>query len=156
MQPATRRRTILILGGIGATSLRAQTAKPGTTIHQEVDYKASPARVYEALLDQKQFAALTGSSAVIDRNPGGAFKTFGGRIEGRTIEMVPNRRLVQAWREESWPAGLYSLVKFELVAQGSGTRIVFDHTGILEEDFGHLNEGWPIRYWEPMRKYLGG
>ena len=47
-----------------------------------------------------------------------------------------------------------SLVKFELVSRSPGTRLVFDQTGIAEEDWGHLNEGWPVRYWEPLRKYL--
>jgi activator of HSP90 ATPase len=61
---------------------------------------------------------------------------------------------VQAWRPASWPAGVYSIVKFELVAHDSGTRIVFDHTGFPEEDWESLNKGWPRMYWEPLRKYL--
>jgi hypothetical protein len=38
----------------------------------------------------------------------------------------------------------------------SGTRLIFDQTGIAEHDVGHLSEGWPIHYWEPLRKYLDG
>ena len=79
---------------------------------------------------------------------------FGGLIEGLNIELDPNQRIVQAWREASWPAGYYTLVKFELLPRGSGTHVVFDQTGIAEPDWGHLNEGWPIRYWEPLRKYF--
>src|ERR1700689_4205765 len=37
-----------------------------TSIHQEVDFKASPQRIYDALLDSKQFAAFTGRGAEID------------------------------------------------------------------------------------------
>ncbi len=86
--------------------------------------------------------------------PGGSFKLFGGRIEGRNIELTPNERIVQAWREASWPRGLYSLVKFELAARNAGTRIVFDQTGIAEHDWGHLSDGWSLRYWEPLHRYL--
>jgi activator of HSP90 ATPase len=149
---ATRRQAILILAG--AASMPGQTGKSHTTIHQEVDYKVAPSRVYEILLDAKQFSAVTNDSATIERRQGGAFKLFGGRIEGRNIEMAPNVRIVQAWREASWPRGVYTIAKFELVASGSGTRIVFDQTGIAENDWGHLSEGWPIRYWEPLHKYL--
>lgn len=81
-------------------------------------------------------------------------KLFGGLIEGRNIELVPHKRIVQAWREESWSPGYYSLAKFELVARSSGTHLVFDQTGIAEHDWGRLNEGWPLRCREPLRKYL--
>jgi len=150
----TRRHVILVCAG--ALSLQAQITKVRTTIHQEVDFKAPPARIYDALLDAKQFSALTESPAEIQRQPGGMFKLFDGHIEGRHIELVSNRRIVQAWREISWPAGMYTLAKFELTPRGSGTRLVFDQTGIAEDDVGHLSEGWPFRYWEPLRKYLDG
>ncbi len=150
----TRRQIGLILGGLGSVSAYAQTQKPGTTIHQEADFKAKPARIYEALLDAKQFAAFTKDTAEIQAQPGGAFKLFGGHIQGRNIELVPDQRIVQAWRPASWPPGVYSIVRFELVAPGSGTRIVFDHAGFTEDKWESLNEGWPSRYWEPLRKHL--
>ena len=151
---ATRRQVIQLLGGAAVVSLKAQTGKPGTRIHQEVDFQVAPPRIYKALLDAKQFSALTGRSAEIQAQPGGSLKLFGGLIEARNIELVPSRRIVQAWREASWTPGYYSLVKFELDARSPGTRLVLDQTGIAEDDWGHLNDGWPIRYWEPLRKYL--
>ena len=146
----------LMVGGLGVASAHGQTNKPGTTIHQEVDFKATPARLYEALLDAKQFSAFTKDTAEIRPQPGDTFKLFGGRIEGRNVELVPDQRIVQAWRPASWPAGVYSIVRFELVARGSGTRIVFDHAGFSEDKWETLNEGWPRMYWEPLRRYLDG
>ena len=67
--------------------------------------------------------------AEISREVGGAFTLFGGYITGRHIELVPNERIVQAWRAGGWDPGIYSIARFELVEQGSGTKIVFDHTG---------------------------
>jgi activator of HSP90 ATPase len=154
MQRTTRREMVMILGGATAVTARAQPDKPSTHIHQEVDFKASPARIYEALLDGKQFSAFTGRPAEIKPEAGGSVKLFGGLIEGRNIELAPNKRIVQAWREASWAPGYYSLVKFELNPHGAGTHLVFDQTGIADSDWGHLNEGWPLRYWEPLRKYL--
>lgn len=154
MRTTVTRRLALVLGGAAAASVQAQTNMPATRIHQEVDFPFSTARIYAALLDPKQFSAFTGHPAEIQAQPGGALKMFGGLIEGRNIELVPHQRIVQAWREASWTPGYYSLVKFELVTHGSATHLVFDQTGIAEEDYGHLNEGWPIRYWDPLRKYL--
>ena len=143
-----------MLSGVAVSPAHGQTAKPSTAIHQEVDFKAAPARIYEVLLDGKQFSAFSKDTAEIQPQPGGTFKLFGGRIEGRNIELAPNRMIVQAWRPASWPAGSYSIVRFELMASGSGTRIVLDHAGFTEDKWEHLNEGWPLHYWEPLHKYL--
>jgi activator of HSP90 ATPase len=127
-----------------------------TSIHQEVDFKTSPQRIYEALLDSKEFSVFSGGApAEIQREPGGAFSCFGGNIVGRNIELVPNRRIVQAWRVGVWPEGVYSIVKFELQGQGSGAKLILDHSGFPEESRDHLDGGWPKMYWEPLQKYLG-
>ena len=125
-----------------------------TFLHQEVDFKASPQRLYEILLDAKQFAACTGMPAEIDAKEGGAFSTFGGVIAGRNIELLPNQRIVQAWRPARWAPGVYSVVKFELKPHGTETSIVLDHTGFPEGDFDGLDSGWKLRYWDPMKKFL--
>jgi activator of HSP90 ATPase len=149
-QLVTRR---LILGCLAIVPARAQTQKPGSTIHFDIDYKTTPERIYKALLDAKEFKAFSGLPAEIDPKAGGWFKLFDGHIEGRIIELVPNKRIVQAWRS-GWPAGVFSIAKFELVTNGSGTRIVFDHTGFPEGEQEHLASGWTEHYWEPLHKYL--
>lgn len=124
-------------------------------IHQEVVIKASPERVYKALTDSQQFGELTGAGpAEISSEAGGSFSCFGGMIQGRNLELVPNQRIVQAWRVGNWDPGVYSVVKFELQPQGSDTRLVFDHTGFPEAEREHLESGWHARYWEPLQKYL--
>ena len=45
---------------------------------------------------------------------------------GRNVELLPNHRIVQAWRVVTWPEGVYSIAKFELKPHGSGTQLVFD------------------------------
>lgn len=130
------------------------------SIHQEIEFKTSPKRLYEALLDAKQFSALSGAPAEIDREAGGAFSCFGGVATGRIIELVPNQRIVQAWRIKVWPEGVYSVVTFTLQAHGSGTRLTMDHAGYPEAMHAHLNGempdgGWHRQYWEPLQKYLG-
>lgn len=94
-------------------------------------------------------------SAKIEARAGGAFSLFDGHIIGRNIELVPDRRIVQAWRVVDWPEGIYSIARFELDAQGSGTRLVFDHTSFPAGLHDHLASGWQERYWAPLKKYLG-
>jgi len=125
-----------------------------TLLHQEIALNAAPERIFTMLLDSKQFAAFTGMPAMIDPTVGGAFSTFGGMIEGRNVELIPNRRIVQAWRPTHWDPGVYSMVHFELKAASSGTALVLDHTGFPEGEFDHLDPGWYMRYWDPLKKYL--
>ena len=143
LTPTRRHALTAIAGTLAAVTLtRTQAQEPSmaqkpataanaarTSIHYEIDFKPSPQRLYEAILDQKQFAAFTGMTATIDPTPGGAFSQFGGMIVGRNVELVPNRRIVQAWRPTHWDQGIYSIAHFEFNTRGSETTLVFDHTG---------------------------
>ena len=143
-----------------------EISRTAEAIHQEVVFQTAPKRIYEALLDASQFQKVETQSAAaksmdvnahpaaIEREPGGAFSLFGGYITGRQLELIARQRIVQAWRVQSWPPGIYSIAKFELGAQGTGTKLVFDHTGFPAGLAEHLAEGWRINYWEPLGKFL--
>jgi len=147
--------------GARAVAGNEEISRTGESIHQEVVFKASRKRVYEALTDAEQFTKVVrlskapgGPAAVISKEAGGTFSAFGGYITGRHIELAPNERIVQAWRAGGWEAGKYSIARFELKEQGEQTKLVFDHTGFPNGDAEHLLEGWNSNYWEPLRKYL--
>jgi activator of HSP90 ATPase len=125
-----------------------------TSLHMESDFTASPQRIYEALLDSKEFASFSGMPAEIDPKAGGAFSMFGGMIVGRNVELVPNQRIVQAWRPAHWDPGVYSIVRFEMKAQGAGATLVLDHTGFPEGDYVSLESGWHSHYFDPLKKFL--
>jgi activator of HSP90 ATPase len=154
-------------GGVAASSrvwARAQQAmneipstvrdQTRTSLHQTIYFNASPARVYEILLDSKQFASLTGMPAKIDSKAGGAFSMFAGMIVGRNVELIPSERIVQAWRPTHWDAGVYSIVRFEFSPLASRTLIVLDHTGFPVGEYDHLYQGWGLRYWTPLKNFL--
>jgi activator of HSP90 ATPase len=158
----------LVLGSMKAWAGPEESiSHAAESIHQERVFKAGRKRVYEALTDAKQFGKIVQLSAAmkngmppgagpaeISREAGGTFSLFGGYVTGRQIELVPNERIVQAWRAGSWDPGHYSIAKFELVEQGSGTKIVFDHTGFPNGKAEHLAAGWKGNYWEPLEKFL--
>jgi activator of HSP90 ATPase len=121
-----------------------------SNIHQEVTFGASPTRIYQALVDAKRFGEVTGAPAAGEAAEGAAFSAFGGHITGRHVELVPGKRVVQAWRAKTWPEGLYSIVRFELEAHGAGTKLVFDHEGFPADMQEHLAKGWQANYWEKL------
>lgn len=126
------------------------------SIHQEINFKCNSQRIFDALTKSEQFSELSDARADIDPETGGKFSCFGGMISGLTIEVIPNKRLVQAWRVGNWDEGIYSIIKFEFEENNSSeTKLIFDHTGYPEEHIEHLAQGWHDRYWEPMKKYLG-
>jgi len=174
---ASRRQVIIgaagVFGGLAVISVSAlasateEISHTAEAIHQEVVFKASRKRVYEALTDTKQFnKVVTLSAAVqsgmvpagepvqVSSDEGGVFSAFGGHITGRHIQLVPNQRIVQAWRAGSWEPGQYSIARFVLIEQGSGTKLVFDHASFPQGQSQHLAEGWRTNYWEPLEKYF--
>jgi activator of HSP90 ATPase len=122
------------------------------SIHQEVTFSASPSLVYDTLVDAKRFSEATGAPASGDASEGAAFSAFGGHVTGRHVELVRGKRVVQAWRAKTWPEGLYSIVRFELQADGKGTKLVFDHEGFPADMEEHLAKGWHANYWANISK----
>jgi activator of HSP90 ATPase len=175
-QPSNRRRWITHAANVAAafsvasrnTWARAaeDLSRNAEAIHQEVTFKATRKRVFEALTNAQQFQKLESFSsamngvdiqskpAVIDPQPGGAFSLFGEYVTGRQIELVQDRRIVQAWRAASWDPGIYSIAHFELLQAGMGTKLVFDHVGFPAGTGEHLAAGWKANYWEPLEKLL--
>jgi uncharacterized protein YndB with AHSA1/START domain len=151
---------------VAGKSMEDGVSHSAEAIHQEPLIAASRARVYAALTDAAQFERLTRLSAAahtmdlqhnpasIDAQPGGAFELFGGYVTGRFLELVPSERIVQAWRAASWPPGSYSIARFQLVEQGTDTRVLFDHGGFPAGQAEHLADGWHSNYWEPLVKLL--
>jgi len=129
-------------------------------IHQEAVIDADPGAVYDVLTDGEKFAAATGMPARLTAREGETFSLFGGRIEGRQIELVPARRVVQAWRfgaahDSPWEEGVYSVVRFTLTAEDDGTRFVVDHDAVPEEWHDHVDGAYPTFYQGPLMRYLG-
>jgi activator of HSP90 ATPase len=175
---ATRRQLMASVAagfvGLTVTSGRAWAADESglshlaEAIHQEPVFRADRKRIYAALTDARQFEKVVRLSAAkqsgeigntpaeISSEVGGAFTIFGGYITGRHIDLIPSERIVQAWRVQNWKPGEYSIVRFEFVDQGSGTKILFDHKAFPEGHGPHLAAGWKANYWEPLDKYLSG
>ena len=132
-------------------------------INHKVSFSASSDRVYELLTDGAKFAAATGKPARIEPGEGAPFSVFGDFIQGRQIELIPGKRIVQAWRFSVWEPGVYSLVRLTLTPHDTGTDLVLDQEAIpagaspmYSSWKEHIAANWPTFYFEPFKRYLAG
>jgi activator of HSP90 ATPase len=123
-------------------------------IKQIVNIKASPHDIYEALMDSKKHSQFTGDKAKIGRKVGEKFSTFDGYAEGSNLELIPDEKIVQTWRASDWPEGHYSKVTYSFKENGGGTRLTFTQTGVPEDQYEDVAQGWRDYYWTPLKTML--
>jgi len=124
-------------------------------VHHEVEFRAKPNDVYDAYLDSRRHARITGQAAKMSRTEGGRFTAGDGYISGYNLELIPGKRIVQAWRASEWPEGAYSILRLELKPTGKGSRMIVDHVGVPDKFRDGVDQGWYEFYWDPMKKYFG-
>lgn len=120
------------------------------TIEQTATFKATPHTVYEMLMDSAEHARFSGAEASISREIGGAFTAYDGVLSGTNIELVPDAKIVQSWRAGDWPEGHYSTATFLLEEAEGGTRLTFTQTGVPEQHYDGISQGWRDFYWTKM------
>ena len=126
------------------------------TIRQTATFKADPHTVYETLMDSRKHAKFSGAPATISRKKGGAFTTYGGSLSGTNLELIPDKKIVQAWRADDWQAGHYSRATFSLKKVKGGTELSFYQSGVPDKHYEGIKKGWIDFYWTPMKKMLHG
>lgn len=121
-------------------------------IRHVVRFNANPRAIYQALMNSKKHTAFTGAPAKIDAKVGGRFSAWGPHLRGVNVELIKNKRIVQAWRAKSWPKSHYSIATFELKRVRGGTPLVFTQTGIPARHVRDINGGWKSHYWDLLKK----
>jgi activator of HSP90 ATPase len=123
------------------------------TINQSILVNTSPHEVYEVLMDPEKHSELTSSNVKISREIGGSFEIWDGYIEGKNIELIPDKKIVQSWRgeEKCWPPDHYSTITIQLEKEGDGTRLDFIQEDMPEECYDNFFKGWYDNYWNPLQ-----
>jgi uncharacterized protein YndB with AHSA1/START domain len=125
------------------------------TIKQKVKFRGRPDQIYGLLSDSKLHAALTGQKATISRKVGGAFSTRNGQVSGINVDLLPGRRLVQAWRTKEFPVGIFSMASFQFSpTKDGGTEMVLTHRGVPKNLIPKVESSWKTLYWEKIRQLL--
>ena len=124
-------------------------------LRQTRTFNAPAKGLYEAFMDSRKHTKFTGAPAKISAKEGGNFTAFGGALEGTTLELKPNKKIVQSWRSSEWPEGHYSRLTISFAGAGRGkTRLTLTQSNIPSNDFEGVKKGWISFYWEPMTKML--
>ena len=125
-------------------------------IRKILELNAPPEEVYQLLMDSKLHGEFTQSTAVIGKREGDSFQAYDGYIHGKNIKLVMGKRIVQSWiaEEDKWPKGHSSTVTFEFEKTATGTSMTFVHSGIPDELYENLKEGWEEYYFTPMKNFL--
>ena len=125
------------------------------TLKFKVRFPAPPQAVYDLLADSQRRSEMTGAKATISTDVGGAFSSDGGKVRGINVDLVPGKRIVQAWRRDDFPEGVYSMAAFVLTPtpQG-GTELVLTHRGVPKALLDSVETAWRDDYWAPMKARL--
>ena len=124
------------------------------TIRQSITLKASPHEIYEMLMDSRKHAKFTEAKARISRKVGGKFTAMDGYIDGVNIDLQPDEKIVQSWRGSDWPEGHYSRATFSLKKVKNGTHLTFTQSGVPDQYYHDISQGWRDYYWKPMKEML--
>jgi uncharacterized protein YndB with AHSA1/START domain len=121
------------------------------------EFPATPEKVFRAWLSTEGHTAMTGSPAKVEPRVGGLFTAWDGYIEGKTLELKPYSRIVQAWRTSEFAEeDPDSRLEITLEASKGGTRLTLSHSNIPEGQAESYETGWEESYFAPMREYFGG
>ena len=125
------------------------------TIKQKVKFQAPPKAVYELLMDSKKHSAFTLEHASIGKKIGDKFTAYSGHLTGINVDLAPAKRVVQAWRSNDFPEGIFSMAAFTLTrTKDGGTELVLTHRGVPKELIPQIDAGWREYYWRRMKDYL--
>ena len=112
------------------------------SVQQTIIFKSTPDEIYEYLMDSEKHTKITGGKASISREVGGKISAYDGYVSGEIVELVQDRKIVQKWRGSDWPEGHYSIATFELEEKDGGTKLTFNQTGVPEQEFEMVFNGW--------------
>ena len=92
---------------------------------------ATPERIYQAWLDAAEHSAFTGGAATVEPGIGGRHTAWDGYITGKTVELIPGRRIVQSWRTTEFAGDdPDSTITVELKPAKTGTQLTLTHSGV--------------------------
>jgi activator of HSP90 ATPase len=117
--------------------------------------KVKPAKIYKAWLDSKLHSEFTGAKAEIAPLVNGKFTAWDDYISGTTVELIPDRKIIQKWRTTEFPDNSPdSILEIDLEEVENGTKLTLRHTNIPKGQSDDYKQGWIDFYIEPMKRYF--
>ena len=107
--------------------------------------------------DPAKHAAITGAPVAIGVQPGSPFQAFNGALTGATLQITPQRLVIQSWRSTKFnDEERDSTLILAFTPEGTNGRIDLLHLDLPALNYQSVVEGWETHYWGPWRRYLAG
>jgi uncharacterized protein YndB with AHSA1/START domain len=116
---------------------------------------ADPEKVFRAWVSTEGHTAMTGSPAKVTPRVGGKFTAWDGYITGKTLELKPYSRIVQAWRTSEFAEeDADSRIEVLIEPAKGGAKLILRHSNIPKGQADSYESGWEESYFVPMREYF--
>jgi activator of HSP90 ATPase len=105
---------------------------------------AEPSDVYSAITNPYTIELWSGYKAEMSTDPGSEFSLWEGDIEGKNLEFIHDRKVVQEWYfgEQSEK----SIVTISIFPDKGNSSVTVEHTNIPDKEYDNIAEGWREYY----------
>ncbi|MBP8959070.1 MAG: SRPBCC domain-containing protein [Bacteroidales bacterium] len=107
-----------------------------------------PSDIYSALTNPFIIELWTGYKAVMNEEPGSEFSLWEGDIEGKNIEFIKNRKIVQEWYFGDQVEK--SIVTILIKPAKNFSEVTVEHTNIPDESYENISQGWNEYYFDAI------
>lgn len=121
-------------------------------LKQEYHIMSPLSKVWEALVDPQIIDKWGGGPAKMAEKESFEFTLWGGDIKGKNTKVNKEKLLRQDWMSGTWDK--YSQVEFKLTHKDGCTTVFLTHTGIPEDEFKDIKDGWDRYYMGEIKKLL--
>ena len=130
-----------------------------TSFTDELEFNAPTELLYNVFVDEKMIAAFTRApiKLVEGAHTGGKFVLFNGVVSGEYRELDKPNRIVQTWREESWPKDHYSTLRldFKWDSRRDATHLDVTWTDVPVGKEDQLKQKWSGMYVAAIKQTFG-
>lgn len=108
--------------------------------------------VYLALTIPLSIKLWSGAEAEMSTEAGSEFSLFDGDIEGKNLEFVENKKIVQQWYFEGQDEPSIVTIKIHEVQKGTSIELL--HTNIPDEVYDEFTDGWNTSYFGELIEFF--
>lgn len=113
--------------------------------------KATPEEVYRALTNPFTLELWTGEPAVMSEEPGSEFMLLDGFISGRNVAFEKDKSIKQLWY---FGDNVESEVSIKIFPDKAYSQIRIEHTGIPDDAYDNIAEGWNEVYLASLKAFF--
>ncbi|PVV03251.1 hypothetical protein BB560_001916 [Smittium megazygosporum] len=147
--------------GLNLDSLSGGYSISTGKITMDIEFKAPPKDVFDALTNPSTASLWSRSSATVSSSPNSNFELFGGNVSGTVIKAEQSKDsantfvIVQKWRLGQWPSNHFSTVEMTITEGSNSTKLGLVQTGVPSNELEVTERNWTHYYWDPIKATFG-